>query len=140
MRIDHVEMFVPSRRKAADWYAEVLGFEVIQEHLDWAEQGGPLMITNDGGNTMVALFKGASQGTVEVRGLRRLAFRIDAAGFAAFVGTSGSWRSEPLGRPEIQDHDKSISVYFSDPWGNLLEVTTYESEKARAALERSGIA
>ena len=83
---------------------------------------------------MLALFKGAAQGGAEVRGLRRLAFRVDAAGFADFLTSSDSWRSEPLGRREIQDHDKSISVYFSDPWGNPLEVTTYEHDAARTAL------
>jgi catechol 2,3-dioxygenase-like lactoylglutathione lyase family enzyme len=52
VKIDHIELFVPDQWEAAEWYAKVLGFEVIQEHVHWAEEGGPLMITNDGGETM----------------------------------------------------------------------------------------
>ena len=61
MKIDHIELFVPSREEAAKWYAKVFGFSVIEEHRDWAVEGGPLMITNDGGDTMIALFRGTPQ-------------------------------------------------------------------------------
>lgn len=134
MKIDHVELFVPSRWEAAEWYRKVLGFEVIQEHVDWAEAGGPLMISNDGGNTMLALFKGQPQGDAEVRGLRRVAFRVDASGFLRFLESSASWSPQPLGPSNLQDHDKALSLYFSDPYGNLLEVTTYEYAEAKSAL------
>ena len=126
MRIDHIELFVPDQWEAAEWYAKVLGFEVIQEHVDWAEDGGPLMITNDGGETMLALFQGAPQGNSEVVGFRRVAFRLDADHFFRFLETSADWRRPPLTRRDIVDHDKAFSVYFSDPYGNLLEVTSYD--------------
>ena len=41
----------------------------------------------------------------------------------------------PLGPENIQDHEKAISVYFSDPFGNLLEVTTYDHAKVRKELQ-----
>ena len=107
---------------------------VVEEHRDWATEGGPLMISNDGGNTMVALFKGAAQDQREVRGFRRLAFRVTASEFLDFLSSSGAWRAKPLGRDNIQDHEKAVSVYFSDPFGNLLEVTTYEHAAVRNAL------
>ncbi len=34
----------------------------------------------------------------------------------------------------VCDHGKAISVYFYDPWGNALEVTTYEPEVVRESL------
>ena len=136
MKMDHVELFVPDRDEAADWYGRVLEFEVLEQHRHWATERGPLMISNDGGDTMVALFVGEPQGEAEVRGLRRLAFRVSAEEFVRFLERSGRWRDEPLGRDEIQDHDQAISVYFDDPWGTRLEVTTYEAEAARAALGR----
>jgi len=37
-------------------------------------------------------------------------------------------------RSEISDHGKSFSVYFSDPWGNRLEVTTYDHEAVQANM------
>ena len=136
MKIDHLELYVPSRHEAAAWYRKVLGFQIVEEHVDWALEGGPLMITNDGGDTMVALFKGPPQGDEKVRGLRRLAFRVSAEGFVRFIKDSGDWRDEPLGDANVQDHRKAVSVYFTDPWGTPLEVTTYEYEAVKEALYR----
>ena len=134
MQVDHVEIFVPSREQAARWYERALGFRTLEEHRDWAVAGGPLMIGRRDCNFMIALFRGQPQGDTEVRGLRRLAFRVDATGFAGFLAGSSSWRSEALGPDQIQDHGKALSVYFTDPWGNPLEVTTYEYEAAREGL------
>ena len=134
MKIDHIELFVPSREQAAEWYGKVFGFQVLEEHRDWAMEGGPLMISNDGGNTMIALFKGPPQGQQEVRGFRRLAFRVTDSDFLRFMETSGSLLAAPLRAENIQDHGKAISVYFSDPFGNLLEVTTYDHARVRKEL------
>ena len=30
LQIDHVELFVPDRQEAADWYCRVLGLQVVQ--------------------------------------------------------------------------------------------------------------
>lgn len=132
MKLDHIEIFVPKRWEAAQWYSKVLGFTVLEEHIHWADEGGPLMISNDQGQTMLALFKGSGQGDAKVRGFRRLAFRVSATEFVSFVRSSGSWRSPALDESNIQDHDKALSVYFSDPHGNLLEVTTYDYQEAKA--------
>jgi catechol 2,3-dioxygenase-like lactoylglutathione lyase family enzyme len=134
MKIDHVELFVPGRHEAAAWYQKVLGFEIVEEHVDWAVEGGPLMITNDGGDTMLALFKGPSQEGEKVRGLRRLAFRVGAEDFVRFLEDSPKWRDEPVG--EAKNHGKAFSVYFADPWGTPLEVTTYDYDAVKAALAR----
>ena len=128
MKLDHVEMFVPDQWDAARWYGRVFGFEVIKAHVHWAEERGPLMMTNDGGETMLALFQGPPQGTADVVGLRRLAFRVDAADFLKFLVDSADWRHSPLTPADVVDHDKAFSIYFADPYGNLLEVTTYEYE------------
>jgi hypothetical protein len=34
----------------------------------------------------------------------------------------------------LVDHGKAFSIYFNDPYGHRLEVTTYEHEATRAAL------
>jgi hypothetical protein len=34
----------------------------------------------------------------------------------------------------VVDHDKAYSVYFSDPYGHRLEVTTYDHDGLRTAL------
>jgi catechol 2,3-dioxygenase-like lactoylglutathione lyase family enzyme len=134
MQLDHVELFVPSRWEAAKWYERVLGFGVVEEHVDWATEWGPLMISNDGGATKIALFRGPAQEDSEVSGLRRLAFRSHAEGFLRFIDTSGEWRTPPLSRSDVEDYRRAFSVYFQDPYGTLLEVTTYDYEAVRAAL------
>ena len=134
MKLDHIELFVSSREQAALWYGRVFGFEVLEEFRVWAIQGGPLMISNDGGSTMIALFEGPPQGEQDVRGFRRLAFRVTDADFLRFMESSGSVLAAPLGPENIKDHEQAISVYFSDPDGNPLEVTTYDHVKVRKEL------
>ena len=136
MKIDHLEVFVPDRREAAAWYGTVLGFEILRQHEHWAVEGGPLMISNDGGDTMLALFEGEPQGSQEVHGWRRLALRADAEGLMAFLRSSSAWRDAPLGSADVRDHGKAFSVYFRDPYGNLLEVTTYDYAAASRLLGR----
>jgi catechol 2,3-dioxygenase-like lactoylglutathione lyase family enzyme len=62
-QIDHVELFVPDRYQAAEWYRRVLGLKVVAEYEHWAsDPRGPLMISSDGGHTKLALFQGTPQG------------------------------------------------------------------------------
>ena len=134
MKIDHIELFVPDRYEAAEWYSKVLEFQIIKEFSGWADEGGPLMISNDGGNTKIALFEGNPQGKDDAKGFIRLAFRVDAVEFIEFINSSGNWRDTPLTEEEIKDHYKAISAYFSDLYGNLLEITTYDYDAAKKLL------
>lgn len=134
MKIDHIELFVPDRYKAAEWYSKVLKFKIMEELSGWADEGGPLMISNDGGNTKIALFEGNPQGKDDAKGFIRLAFRVDAVEFIEFINSSGNWRDTPLTEEEIKDHYKAISAYFSDLYGNLLEITTYDYDAAKKLL------
>ena len=134
MKIDHIELFVPDRYKAAEWYSKVLKFKIMEELSGRADEGGPLMISNDGGNTKIALFEGNPQGKDDAKGFIRLAFRVDAVEFIEFINSSGNWRDTPLTEEEIKDHYKAISAYFSDLYGNLLEITTYDYDAAKKLL------
>ncbi|HEY0947627.1 MAG TPA: VOC family protein [Opitutaceae bacterium] len=130
MTPDHIELFVPDRAEAVAWYREWLGFAPMPEHAAWAA-AGPIMLTCDGGRTMLALFTGEPQGSDPTRGWRRLALRAEAAEFLRFrerFRASGQSLDGPV------DHDKAWSFYFSDPWGNLLEVTTYEYLPVKSRL------
>jgi hypothetical protein len=55
-----------------------------------------------------------------------VAFRVDADHFFRFLATSADWRQPPFTRRDVVDHDKAVSVYFPDPYGNRLEVTSYD--------------
>lgn len=129
--LDHVELYVPDRVSAAAWYARVLGCEPVAGAESWAaDPDGPMMISPDGGRTKLALFTGEPQGNRATVGFHRVAFRVSATEFLAFTA-----RMAGLGLKEarVVDHGGAWSVYFSDPAGHRLEVTTYEVEPVRAA-------
>jgi catechol 2,3-dioxygenase-like lactoylglutathione lyase family enzyme len=135
-QIDHVETYVPDRYEAAAWYSRVLGLSILRDREHWAEDPlGPLMISSDDGNTKIALFEGEpteSRTGRRASGFYLLAFRVDADGFRAFLDHAEALGLQdrdgrPLNRSSAKDHGGAWSVYFSDPWGHELEVTTYET-------------
>jgi len=65
--IDHVELTVRDRESAADWFREVLGLTPVAELEEWAT-AGPLMLSNDGGRTKLALLEAESGDGNEVSG------------------------------------------------------------------------
>jgi catechol 2,3-dioxygenase-like lactoylglutathione lyase family enzyme len=139
LQIDHVELFVPDRHEAAGWYRHVLGLEIVPEYEHWAaEPRGPLMISSDGGSTKLALFQGRP-GLDAASGFHLTAFRVDASGFMAFLDRLTHMhlrdhRDRVLTADLAVDHDQAFSIYFCDPYGHRLEVTTYDHDAVRQAL------
>ena len=130
--IDHVELIVPDRHAAAAWYQEVLGLTIVPAMEDWSrDPRGPLMISGDGGQVCLALFEGAVTEAGARGGFRRVAFRVSGAEFLAFVEHGRRLGLAPM---KVQDHEKTISVYFRDPYGHDLEVTTWDHEEAKEAI------
>jgi catechol 2,3-dioxygenase-like lactoylglutathione lyase family enzyme len=131
-QIDHVELFVPDRREAAEWYGRVFGLEVVPEFEFWADdEGGPLMVGTAQGRTLLALFKGAPPRAEALVGFRRVAFRVDGEGFLQFLDRLASIplykaSGARLTRADVVDHAQSWSVYFVDPYGHPFEITTYD--------------
>lgn len=131
-QIDHVELFVPNRRVAAAWYERTLGLTVAAEYAHWADNpAGPLMIATPGGGTKLALFTGEPQRDRPNVGIYLVAFRVSRAGFDAF---HAHIRDDPVFDEHgqevrellVRDHGAALSVYFCDPYGHRLEVTTYD--------------
>jgi catechol 2,3-dioxygenase-like lactoylglutathione lyase family enzyme len=120
--IDHIALAVRDVEEAAKWYADVLGFEQRYEGM-W--DGIPTFIGK--GNTAIALFparggdsKPAAR-TGEIRMLH-LAFRANRENF---LDAQQELRKRGI-KFEFQDHEISHSIYFRDPDGHHLEITTYE--------------
>jgi catechol 2,3-dioxygenase-like lactoylglutathione lyase family enzyme len=136
-QIDHVELFVPNRQAAAAWYADVLGLVPLPGAETWAEApGGPLMISPDGGHTKLALFQGEPQGGRPTAGFHRVAFRVNGPDFLTFLRRAGELGLGEGQSPfRVMDHGTAFSVYFADPYGHRLEVTTYEHALVRAARQ-----
>ena len=138
--VDHVELFVPDRYEAASWYERALGLEIVEACRHWAENpSGPLMISSDGGVTKLALFTGQPQGPRETSGFHRVAFAVDARGFVAFLERLSALQlkdhqGHQVHADAVVDHQQAYSIYFADPYGHRLEVTTYDYEAVRAAV------
>jgi catechol 2,3-dioxygenase-like lactoylglutathione lyase family enzyme len=122
--IDHVAMSVRDVERSAQWYMDVLGFERRHQGM-W--EGIPIFIGK--GTTSLALFPVTSneRSTSSSRGdvrMLHLALRANRKNFLA--------AQEELKRRGIkfgfQDHEISHSIYFRDPDGHKLEITTYELE------------
>jgi len=120
--IDHVAMGVRDVEQSAKWYIHILGFQRLHDGM-W--NGVPTFIGK--GNTGIALFPANQEPNKsaqrEIRMLH-LAFRADRKNFHA-----AQRELEKQGIEfEFQDHDISHSIYFRDPDGHALEITTYELE------------
>jgi catechol 2,3-dioxygenase-like lactoylglutathione lyase family enzyme len=120
--IDHVALAVRDIERSARWYIDVLGFERRYEGM-W--DGVPTFIGK--GNTGLALFPASSDekstpSTHRDIRMLHLAFRGDRKNFIT--------AREELKRRgikfEFEDHEISHSIYFRDPDGHQLEITTYE--------------
>lgn len=139
-QIDHVELFVPDRRKAAEWYRRVLGLTIIPAYEHWAsDPRGPLMISSDGGNTKLALFEGSPQGDSETAGFHLVAFRVDAVDFVKFLERLADLEllnhlGQRVTADSVKDHGAAWSIYFCDPFGHRLEITTYDYDQVKARL------
>ena len=138
-QIDHVELFVPDPYQAASWYQRVFGLEIMREMEHWAQRG-PLMISSDGGSTKLALFRGKPARAPKTAAFRRLAFRVDGATFVEFLDRVEELdlRDETGSRLDtlrVIDQQEAVSVYFQDPWGHRLELTTYEPERVTSRRE-----
>jgi catechol 2,3-dioxygenase-like lactoylglutathione lyase family enzyme len=121
-QIDHVAIAVSDVERSVDWYCGVLGME--RRHPEWGME--PAMVC--AGETCVALF--AAEGGPEpppgrdTLAMRHLAFRVDRSGFER---AQADLRERGI-EFDFMDHETAHSVYFADPDGHRLEITTYEVE------------
>ena len=138
-RLDHVHIRVTDRVEAAAWYAEHLGFEPVGEYDFWAMgvEGGPLQISADGGQTMLALFQ-TSELHPMVAQRTGVAFSVDFETFASFARSLPGSINNPSGRPlvanDMIDFDMCWAFDLADPWGNQYELNCYDYERVHAEL------
>lgn len=124
--VDHLHVFVADRVAAERWYQRVLGLTRVEKYAFWAADGGPLTLQNREDTVHIALFERPPQ-----KNRATIAFGVGA-------GELAQWHAHltrELGQaPTVEDHQLSVSIYFSDPDGNPYEITTYEYAQAKAAL------
>lgn len=135
--LDHVHMEVADRDAAAAWYARVLGLRPASRFAAWAEHPmGPLMLETTSGAACLALF--ARDPAAPVRDTT-VALRTDGASFLAFRDRLPDLRLSDrdggiVDAARVVEHWFAWSIYFTDPDGNRLELTTYDYDAIEGAL------
>ena len=126
-QIDHVALAVTDLQKSIAWYQDVLGLE-RRYRAAWGDC--PAMLC--AGSTCVALFAlRPAESSARTSGsalptMRHLAFR---ATYADLLGAEKNLQER--GIPfQFQNHRIAHSIYFADPDGYRLEITTYDLPKA----------
>ncbi|HEX4746755.1 MAG TPA: VOC family protein [Gaiellaceae bacterium] len=119
-RLDHVSLNVSDRARSIAWYRDVLGLEQRGggRRDDW-----PVFMGAFG--ACIALFQAevvSPERQHESTGLRHIAFMVGRDE----VDRAKTHLAERGVEFRSEDHGNSHSVYFSDPDGNVIELTTYE--------------
>lgn len=120
--LDHVALTVRDVARSVAWYQDVLGLERRYEAA-WGDF--PAIV--GAGTTALALFPApvpdpAPPPGRDVLSVRHIAFRVDGA---TFERARGHLEARGLA-PTFEDHTAAHSLYFADPDGHQLEITTYE--------------
>jgi len=121
-RLDHVALTVADVDASIEWYVDVLGLEHVHEE-EWGRN--PAFLTS--GSTGLALFPAKGPGSPpkghpDGLAMWHVAFRADRPNFDAARDELDA-RSI---RYSFSDHGLAHSIYFHDPDGHLVEITTYE--------------
>ena len=123
--LDHVAIAVADPEASAAWYVEVLGLERRHDDI-WG--GFPVFVC--AGRSGLAIFPRKEPSGARLHGgteVRHIAFRTDGPGLAK----ARAELSERGIAVVFQDHEIAHSIYFEDPDGFQLEITTYDLEGSR---------
>jgi catechol-2,3-dioxygenase len=125
--IDHIHIHVSNRELSEQWYKQVLGLHRDKNLEFWAKDGGPLTITNIEGSIHLALFES------EINQRTVVAFSVSGQEYLSWYS---HLRNEGL-QVNHNNHDVSWSIYFKDPDSNPYEITTYDYELVKQALNHN---
>jgi catechol 2,3-dioxygenase-like lactoylglutathione lyase family enzyme len=120
--LDHVALTVRDVPRSVAWYRDVLGLERRYEEV-WGDFPAVVGV----GTTALALFPAPVPAPApppgrDVLSVRHIAFRVDRE---TFDRARGELEARGLA-PTFQDHTAAHSLYFPDPDGHQLEITTYD--------------
>ena len=119
--IDHVALAVRDVARSVAWYQDVLGLE-----RRYADVWGDFPAVVGVGTTSLAFFPARVPEPTppgrDTLAVRHIAFRVDRA---AFDQARGGLQARGLAL-RFEDHTAAHSLYFTDPDGHQLEITTYD--------------
>ena len=121
--LDHIAITVADLTRSVAWYRDVLGLEPRHQDV-W----GNVPTFMCAGSTGLALFPAETAkpapkpDTARTLVMRHFAFRANRKNFEA-----AQQRLRELGADfKFQDHEIAHSIYFHDPDGHRVEITTYD--------------
>jgi len=120
-QIDHVALRCASLEVTKAWYVDTLGFEHVFPG-QWS--GVPIFLRL--GSTFLTLFP--QKGDEQASGGRVWHFAFRATTYADFQSAQTELQVRGVSF-QFRDHEIAHSIYFSDPDGVLLEITTYDVPK-----------
>jgi catechol 2,3-dioxygenase-like lactoylglutathione lyase family enzyme len=121
-QIDHVALRCAAPEATKDWYISTLGFE----HVFPGHGGGTPIIVRLGSSFLTLFPQKANEPPAKNGQAWHLALR--AATYADFLSAQAELNASGISF-QFQDHEISHSIYFFDPDGFLLEITTYDVPK-----------
>jgi catechol 2,3-dioxygenase-like lactoylglutathione lyase family enzyme len=123
--LDHVAIPVTDMTRSISWYQKVLGLTRRYEK-EWGTDPAFLCA----GETCVALLENSKSSLSPCPAtVRHFCFRTDRVSFDESIFTLRA-----MGIPySTDDHQISISLYFQDPDGHWIELTTYDRGPAGLA-------
>jgi catechol 2,3-dioxygenase-like lactoylglutathione lyase family enzyme len=119
--LDHVALSVSDLRRSAEFYADVLGLERAYD--EWHEP--VFMVAAGTGLALFSVESHESSGDPDAKPPARflhVAFRVGRKGFEAARAELAERGLEP----RFADHGSVHSLYFDDPDGHTIELSTYE--------------
>ena len=120
-QIDHIAFTCKNPEASKDWYVEVLGFKHIYQG-EW--NGVPIFIQL--GSTAIALFPETHQSKLQPQAAKGLShFALRAKTQSDFKDAQEELKAKHI-EYQFQDHDLAHSIYFNDPDGHRVEITTYD--------------
>lgn len=117
--LDHIALTVHDLGRSADWYQNTLCLEVRGHYRDTTGRGRPVVLGSGSGN--VALFPAAEEHTpTPLQG--HIAFKLNRANF-----DQAQTHLRQLGITfDYVEYKTCHSIYFSDPDGYQIELSTWE--------------
>lgn len=125
-QIDHVALRSASPEATKAWYVNTLGFEHV---VLGKGPGTPIFVRL--GSTYITIFPQKEQAPAPAEG-RVWHFALRAASYADFRSAQTELQAKSVSF-QFRDHEFAHSIYFYDPDGVLLEITTYDIPRDQKA-------
>lgn len=127
-QIDHVALRCASPEATKAWYVSTLGFESVDLG-QGSGAGSPIFLRL--GSTYITVFPQKEQEQAPTNG-RIWHFAFRTATYADFQSAQAELQAKNISF-QFRDHQFAHSIYFHDPDGVLLEITSYGVPKDKKA-------